>query len=67
MSDFNRLYPLSKDQYKTESFIPLARTSFWRQRKKYLLDTIDTTFVSSVAYVDQFELMMQGITKQKKQ
>jgi aminotransferase in exopolysaccharide biosynthesis len=35
--------------------------------KKYLLDTIDSTFVSSVgAYVDKFESMMQDISQTQK-
>lgn len=46
-----------------EAFIPLHAPVFRGNEKKYLLDTIDSTFVSSVgAYVDQFEEMMQNIT-----
>jgi len=67
MSDFNSVISFIKDQYKTESFIPLHVPHFGGNEKKYLLDTIDTTFVSSVgAYVDQFELMMQSVTQTKK-
>jgi len=67
MSDFNSVISFIKAQYKTESFIPLHVPHFGGNEKKYLLDTIDTTFVSSVgAYVDQFESMMQGITQTKK-
>ncbi|MGO4821868.1 MULTISPECIES: LegC family aminotransferase [unclassified Flavobacterium] len=67
MADFNSVISFIKDQYKTESFIPLHVPHFGGNEKKYLLDTIESTFVSSVgAYVDQFELMMQGITKTKK-
>lgn len=67
MVDFNSVISFIKDQYKTESFIPLHVPHFGGNEKKYLLDTIESTFVSSVgAYVDQFELMMQGITKTKK-
>jgi perosamine synthetase len=67
MSDFNSVISFIKDQYKTESFIPLHVPHFGGNEKKYLLGTIDTTFVSSVgAYVDQFESMMQGITQTKK-
>ena len=40
---------------------------FVGNEKKYVMDTIDSTFVSSVgAYVDKFEEMMQNITKTKK-
>jgi perosamine synthetase len=67
MSEFNSVISFIKAQYKTESFIPLHVPHFGGNEKKYLLDTIDTTFVSSVgAYVDQFESMMQGITQTKK-
>lgn len=56
-----------KEQYKTENFIPLHVPHFGGNEKKYLIETIDSTFVSSVgAYVDQFEVMMQNITETKK-
>ena len=50
-----------------DKFIPLHEPRFVGNEKKYLLDTIDTTFVSSVgAYVDKFESMMQDITQTQK-
>lgn len=56
-----------KSQFKTEEFIPLHVPHFGGNEKKYLMDTIDSTFVSSVgAFVDQFEVMMQNITAAKK-
>jgi len=59
MADFNAVISFIKAQYKTDSFIPLHVPHFGGNEKKYLLDTIDTTFVSSVgAYVDQFESIM---------
>ena len=46
-----------------EEFIPLHVPHFGGNEKKYLADTIDSTFVSSVgAYVTQFEKMMADIT-----
>ncbi|HEY8919349.1 MAG TPA: LegC family aminotransferase [Chitinophaga sp.] len=46
-----------------EGFIPLHVPHFGGNEKKYLADTIDSTFVSSVgAYVTQFEKMMADIT-----
>jgi len=67
MTDFNSVITFIKDQYKTESFIPLHVPHFGGNEKKYLLDTIDSTFVSSVgAYVNQFESMMSEITQTKK-
>ncbi|WP_310594305.1 LegC family aminotransferase [Flavobacterium sp.] len=56
-----------QDIYKTNEFIPLHAPTFNGNEKKYLLETIDSTFVSSVgSYVDQFEEMMTAITKTKK-
>ena len=67
MTNFNSVLSFIKDQYKTENFIPLHVPHFGGNEKKYLLDTIDSTFVSSVgAYVDQFESMMQSITQTQK-
>jgi hypothetical protein len=66
MSEFNSVISFIKAQYKTESFIPLHVPHFVNE-KKYLMDTIDHFCVFCGAYVDQFELMMQGITQTKKQ
>lgn len=50
-----------------DKFIPLHVPHFGGNEKKYLLETIDSTFVSSIgAFVDQFERMMQDITSAKK-
>jgi perosamine synthetase len=49
-----------------ESFIPLHAPHFGGNEKKYVLETIDSTFVSSVgAYVTRFEEMMTAITGAK--
>lgn len=49
-----------------EDFIPLHAPYFDGNEKKYLLDTIDSTFVSSVgAYVNRFEEMMAEVTGAK--
>lgn len=67
MPHINSVISFIKEQYKTESFIPLHVPHFGGNEKKYLLDTIDSTFVSSVgAYVDQFESMLQAITQTQK-
>ncbi|MBF4517634.1 LegC family aminotransferase [Flavobacterium sp. ANB] len=67
MSAINSAISFIKEQYKTENFIPLHVPHFGGNEKKYLLDTIDSTFVSSVgAFVDQFEVTMQDITKTQK-
>src|SRR5690606_33613118 len=56
-----------QNSFNTKEFIPLHEPRFRGNEKKYLMNTIDSTFVSSVgAYVDQFELMMQGTTGTQK-
>jgi aminotransferase in exopolysaccharide biosynthesis len=63
MNKIETLISFIRDQYKTQEFIPLHEPRFIGNEKKYLLDTIDSTFVSSVGpYVDKFEFMMQEIT-----
>ncbi len=48
-----------QDIYKTKEFLPLHEPRFFGNEKKYVNDTIDSTFVSSVGkYVDQFEQMI---------
>jgi perosamine synthetase len=67
MSAINSAISFIKEQYKTEDFIPLHVPHFGGNEKKYLLETIDSTFVSSVGvFVDQFEVLMQNITQTKK-
>lgn len=52
-----------RELYGQEGFIPLHAPRFEGNEKKYLLDCIDSTFVSSVGpYVDQFEAMMRDLT-----
>lgn len=49
--------------YETKDFIPLHAPAFKGNEKKYLMETIDSTFVSSVGkFVDQFEEQVQGYT-----
>lgn len=49
------------------SFIPLHEPRFRGDEKIYLLDTINSTFVSSVGpYVDRFEIMMSQISQTSK-
>jgi len=52
-----------RNQFDTVDFIPLHVPQFWGNEKKYLLDTIDSTFVSSVgAYVDRVEEQIAQLT-----
>ncbi len=64
---FNDTIRFIRETFKEpEAFIPLHAPYFGGNEKKYLLDTIDSTFVSSVgAYVNRFEEMMQEITGAK--
>lgn len=52
--------------YQTSEFIPLHEPKFAGNEKMYVLDCIDSTFVSSVGkYVDRFEQMMAEFTGAK--
>jgi aminotransferase in exopolysaccharide biosynthesis len=67
MNNIKETISFIQDIYNTKEFIPLHAPTFGGNEKKYLNETIDSTFVSSVgAYVDQFEEMMCVISKTKK-
>jgi aminotransferase in exopolysaccharide biosynthesis len=56
-----------RESFHSNDFIPLHEPRFRGNEKKYLNETIDSTFVSSVgAYVDKFEEMMTQITSTQK-
>lgn len=53
---FDSFIRLVRDIYQTDQFIPLHEPRFLGNEKQYLLDVIDSTFVSSVGpYVSEFE------------
>lgn len=53
---FTQLVEFIRNQYQTNDFIPLHAPVFHGREEEYVLDTIRSTFVSSVgAYVDRFE------------
>jgi len=55
-----------KDQFPEKNFISLHVPHFGGNEKKYLLDTIDSTFVSTAgAYLDKFEEAICHITGAK--
>jgi aminotransferase in exopolysaccharide biosynthesis len=55
-----------REIYAREGFIPLHEPRFWGNEKQYVLDAIDSTFVSSVGeYVTRFEKMICGISGAK--
>lgn len=64
---FDQVIKYIREVHKApEGFVPLHAPYFGGNEKKYLSDTIDSTFVSSVgAYVNRFEEMMAEITGAK--
>ena len=64
---YKELVDYIREVYKIKhDFIPLHEPKFNGNEKKYVLDAIDSTFVSSIgAYVDKFEAMMCEITGAK--
>lgn len=56
-----------QDLYKTKEFIPLHAPRFDGNEKKYVAETIESTFVSSVGkFVDEFERKIEIFTGSKK-
>lgn len=63
MDNIQNMVSFVREHFNSDQFIPLHEPRFRGNEKKYLTETIDSTFVSSVgAFVDQFEIMMQDIT-----
>ncbi len=63
---FNEVVEFIRKQFRTNSFIPLHAPVFEGNEKKYLLETIESTFVSSVGkFVDQFEEIIKEYTGAK--
>ncbi|MEA3426827.1 MAG: LegC family aminotransferase [Bacteroidota bacterium] len=59
MNSIKEIVDFIKTLYPKQQFVPLHAPLFVGNEKKYILDTIDSTFVSSVGkYVDLFEEMM---------
>lgn len=64
---FDSLIRFVRDQYRTDEFIPLHAPVFRGRERELVLDTIDSTFVSSVgAYVDRFERDMAAFTASRR-
>ncbi|CAB1258647.1 LegC family aminotransferase [Vibrio cholerae] len=58
-----RLVEFVRDQYQTQEFIPLHAPTLTGNEKAYVMETIDSTFVSSVGkFVDEFERKMEAFT-----
>lgn len=60
----NSLLKFIRELFQTKDDIPLHAPQFYGNERQYILDSIDSTFVSSVgAYVDRFEREMAEYTK----
>jgi len=67
MSKYSEIIDFIKNQFPTKDFIPLHEPNFSGREKEYVLDTIESTFVSSVgAYVDKIEILMSEVSKTQK-
>lgn len=63
---FTDIESFIRNNFPNQDFIPLHAPVFIGNERKYVLDAIDSTFVSSVgAYVNKFEEMMADITGAK--
>lgn len=63
---FQGVVDFVKSQYPNKDFIALHEPVFIGNEREYVMDAIDSTFVSSVgAYVNRFEEMMTEITGAK--
>lgn len=66
MEKYKEIVDFIKIQFSNQHFVPLHAPVFFGNEKKYLMDAIDSTFVSSVGeYVNRFEKMMCEITNAK--
>lgn len=63
---FKQTVDFIKQQFTGQDFIPLHEPCFIGNERKYVMDCIDSTFVSSVGkYVDDFEKQMAAFTGAK--
>lgn len=67
MSDYIEIIDFIKSQYSSKDFIPLHEPNFSGNEREYVLDAINSSFVSSVGlYVDKFELKMTELSRTQK-
>jgi perosamine synthetase len=63
---YNEIVSFIKKQFNSEEFIPLHSPSFIGNEKEYVLESIDSTYVSSVGkFVDLFEDKIKKFTGSK--
>lgn len=61
---YNEVISFIRDKFGTNDFIPLHAPIFSGNERAYVMDTLDSTYVSSVgAYVDKAERMMAEISQ----
>ena len=66
MTDFKNTILFIKSLFPNKDFIPLHEPVFVGNERKYVMDAIDSTFVSSVGeYVNRFEKMMDEMAGTK--
>lgn len=66
MNDISETISFIKDSYNTKDSIYLHEPIFRGNEKKYLLETINSTFVSSIGpFVDKFESLISKISNTK--
>ena len=63
MSKYLETIHFIREQFPGKDFVPLHEPKFNGNEKSYLLETIDSTYVSSVGpFVDKFEEMMADLS-----
>jgi perosamine synthetase len=63
MDKVNEIICFIRKEFNSDGFIPLHEPKFIGNERKYVVDAVDSTFVSSVgAYVDKFEEAVKEIT-----
>jgi perosamine synthetase len=67
MSNYYKIIDYIKNQFPSKPYIPLHEPNFSGREREYVLDCIESTFVSSVGpYVDKFEILMAELSKTQK-
>lgn len=63
---FDKVVSFIREQFNTKEFIPLHAPVFKGNEKQYVMETIDSTYVSSVGqFVNRFEEMICDYTRAK--
>jgi perosamine synthetase len=63
VNQYNHIIEFIRDLYQTQDFIPLHEPKFFGNEKAFLIDCVDSTYVSSVGkYVDRFEQLVAEYT-----